>query len=95
MEFTQEEDIGAEKHLVATVWVLVGVSEQRETYTVANTERVLRSLILLQCKLQQFIFASVATHYTLIDKRKEHSPTNRKEQAPKQCSNMHFASQNP
>ena len=95
MEFTQGGDVRTEKHLVATVRVLVEVSEQRETHTVANTETVSRSLILLQCKLQQFIFASVATHYTLIDKRKEHSPTNRKEQAPKQCSNMHFASQNP
>ena len=92
MEFTQGGDIGTEKHIVANVRVLVGVSEQRETHTVANTERVSRSLVLQQCKLQHFIFTSIATHYTLIDKRKEHSPTNRKEQASNQCSNMHFAS---
>ena len=47
------------------------------------------------CKLQQFIFASVANHYTLIDKRKEHSLTNRKEQASNQCSYIHFTSQSP
>ena len=64
--------MGTEKHIVAHVRVLVGVSEECDTHTVANSERVLRSLVLLQCKLQQFIFASVATHHTLIDKRKEH-----------------------
>ena len=84
-EFTQGGDVGTERHIVAHVWVLVGVSEERETHTVANTERVLRSLILLQCKLQQFIFDSIATHYTLIGKRK----------VSNQCPNMLFASQNP
>ena len=48
MEFTQGGDIGAEKHLVAHVRVLVGV---QETYTVANSERVSRSLVLQQWKL--------------------------------------------
>ena len=68
MEFTQGGDVGTEKHIVAHVRVLVGVSEQWETYTVANTERVSRSLVLQQWKLPQFSFASIATHYTLIDK---------------------------
>ena len=51
MEFTQGEDIGTKKHIVAHVRVLVGVSEERRTHTVANTERVSRSLVLQQCKL--------------------------------------------
>ena len=51
MEFTQGEDIGTEKHILAHVRVLVGVSEERRTHTVANTERVSRSLVLQQCKL--------------------------------------------
>ena len=51
MEFTQGEDIGTEKHILAHVRVLVGVSEERKTHTVANTERVSRSLVLQQCKL--------------------------------------------
>ena len=93
MEFTQGGDIGAEKHLV--VQVLVGVSEEHDTHTVANTDRVSRSLVLQQCKLQQFIFASVTTHDRLIDKGKSIAPQTSKEQMSNQCSYMHFASQNP
>ena len=64
MEFTQGGDIGAEKHIVAHVRVLVGV---QETHTVANSESV---EVTGATTVEVAIFASIATHYTLIDKRK-------------------------